>query len=51
MGCVIVHDEMDLELLGDFLVDLDQELFELGCRVGPTDVGNHRAGGYIQGGE
>ena len=42
---------MHVEVVGDVAVDLVQERDEVGAGVGLADVGDHRAGRDVQGGE
>src|SRR6266508_1451292 len=50
-GSGLVEDHVDVEPVGDFTVDLVQERHEVGAGVAGADVGDHGAGGHVEGGE
>ncbi len=51
VGGVVVHDEMDVEIVGDVGFDLVQELAELGRAVAGIALADDTAGGDVEGGE
>ena len=51
MGAVIVHDEVDIEVRGHVGVDVLQEAEELLMTVPSLALGEHLAGGHVEGGE
>ena len=48
VGCVIVHDDMDIERVGDRPIDLLEEVEELGCAVPFVAFANHEAGRDVE---
>ena len=51
VGGVVVHDQVDIEVLGHVGLDLVEELEELRCPVAGEALADHLAGGDVQGGE
>src|SRR3546814_7363970 len=51
VGRVVVHHQVDLEVLGHIGLDLVEELAELGGPVARQALADHLAGGDVQGGE
>src|SRR6266508_2251596 len=51
VGGVVVADQMDIQLGGHLLVELDQELAELHRAVPAVDRADHLAAGHVQGRE
>ena len=51
VGGVVVADEVDVQLVGDGLVDGDQELAELDRAVTAVEIGDDFAGGDVERGE
>src|SRR5579872_2757933 len=49
MGSVIVEDQVDVEMSGDFGVDELQELLELDGPMPMVDRADHLSGGHVQG--
>ena len=48
VGGVVVANQVDVEVDGDLVVKLDQELLELGGAVTAVDRSDDLAGGHIQ---
>ena len=51
VGCVVVHDQMDVELVGDLGFESAQELEELPAAMTREALPDDLAGGDIEGGE
>ena len=51
MGGVVVTDQVHVQVGGDLLVQLGQELLELGGAVAAVDGADDLAGGHVQRGE
>ena len=49
MGCVVVHDQMDVELVGDLGFERAQELEELPAAVAWEALADDLSGGDVQG--
>ncbi len=51
VGAVVVDDQVDIEVLGDGLLDLAEESQELLVPVAGPALGQNLTGGNVQGGE
>ncbi len=51
VGAVVVHDQVDVQILWHRLLDLPEEAQELLVPVARHALGEHLAGGHVQGGE
>src|SRR5215467_14330567 len=51
VGGIVVHDDMDVELVRDLSIDLFEEVQELGRPVTPVAFADDEARGDIEGGE
>ena len=51
VGCVVVHDQMDVELVGDLGFESAQELEELPAAVAWEALADDLAGGDVEGGK
>ena len=48
VGCVVIHHEMDIEMLGDLLVDRVQELLELERSMASMTFADHFSGRDVE---
>lgn len=51
VGAVVIHDQMDVEILRDGLLDLAEEAQEFLVPVARLALGDHLASGHVQGSE
>lgn len=51
MGAVVIHDQVDVQVLGNGLLYLPQEAQELLVPVAGPALGQNLTGGNVQGGE
>lgn len=51
VGRVVVEDEVHVEVVGDFAVEVVEELLEFGGAVAGVQLGVDPAGGDVEGGE